>query len=1011
MPVTVIPVPGEQAPQIGRRARAVKVESDRLPSYARCRGARAGLWREGGPVDGLENRRRFAIARCLAKRGLVAFLAFAMAFGTTPTQMWADGVEGIAEAATETADANMSASDDAVNDTADSTASANEKAAVEDNAAPVASTDKKSVDTGSNVEVQAQKISVSLSVIGRDASGNPENWLTETKYELDAGASFGDLLGDVNDNSDLDIAYIGPWASVSRGETELENNKGAAWVVYVNGKKSDVIFDNLKLNSGDSIVWKYEEAPKEATASVSVIGVKDVSAITPLSDTWINGSEQTFNQASGATAWDLFKSAFEQSGITYKATEENWGIFLDSVTSPSGVVMGTPSDYSWYWGFYVNGKSSDVGVGSYQVQPGDKLELVYLHNSDRPIVGPDVDANAEHPDLDSDWGGFSNGGKGSLTDALTPTVSTTNPSWTASLLSDADRAAGKSASASDPLIVGNKLFVVTGTSFYDPDNGWALTQGLAHMLKIDLSTGKIEADIQLGTTMDSTCRPVYADGIIVVPLSKGCLQAVSASSLKTIWFTGACSKQSLSSLTVHDGFVYLATLDAFGEKEHSSDVQSGSVRRYNLYTGMTGGSVSSNDGGYYWSGGVVANGYYVIGADGGRLSVYSSDLSEEKSSLSLGVNIRSALVENDGYVYAVTRDNGTLHKFTVDAYGTISEVGSVQFAPYSTSTPTFADGYAFVGGATAPGFGGKGILSVINLSEMAAQQILDADGKALIAESKSTPLVSVQNGQTYVYFTCNGAEGPWTGYTSGGGIYMYRLGDKEATELFIPGEGFAQYCMASVICDAAGNLYYTNDSGNLFCIKATSVKVKLSTGETATCALGSKLAKPADPTRTGYTFGGWFTDAACTKAYDFSKTVTEAFTLYAKWTKVASEPVVKPGSKPTATTKLQGKVAPVNKSIANVAPSSKPVAKKQTTLNASDDKGVSSKAASSEKTSSSKKVTSPTKSASAKAAKAAGSVDTQNSSMNPLAIVGVVAGVIGLILIVVFLSKKRGGEE
>ena len=35
------------------------------------------------------SHRRGAIARGVAKRGLVAFLAFAMAFSTTPAQLWA----------------------------------------------------------------------------------------------------------------------------------------------------------------------------------------------------------------------------------------------------------------------------------------------------------------------------------------------------------------------------------------------------------------------------------------------------------------------------------------------------------------------------------------------------------------------------------------------------------------------------------------------------------------------------------------------------------------------------------------------------------------------------------------------------------------------------------------------------------------------------------------------------------------------------------------------------------
>ncbi len=48
-------------------------------------------------------RRHGAIARGVAKRGLVAFLAFAMAFGTTPAQLWAEGAEGIAEAVAQAA--------------------------------------------------------------------------------------------------------------------------------------------------------------------------------------------------------------------------------------------------------------------------------------------------------------------------------------------------------------------------------------------------------------------------------------------------------------------------------------------------------------------------------------------------------------------------------------------------------------------------------------------------------------------------------------------------------------------------------------------------------------------------------------------------------------------------------------------------------------------------------------------------------------------------------------------
>lgn len=89
-----------------------------------------------------------------------------------------------------------------------------------------------------------------------------------------------------------------------------------------------------------------------------------------------------------------------------------------------------------------------------------------------------------------------------------------------------------------------------------------------------------------------------------------------------------------------------------------------------------------------------------------------------------------------------------------------------------------------------------------------------------------------------------------------------------------------------------------------------------------TVAEGQKVAKPKNPTRSGYKFAGWFADGAA-KAFDFNTPITKNITLTAKWTKLtaisgASVKVAKAVytgkvQKPKVTVTYKGKALKLNK--------------------------------------------------------------------------------------------------
>ena len=51
-----------------------------------------------------------------------------------------------------------------------------------------------------------------------------------------------------------------------------------------------------------------------------------------------------------------------------------------------------------------------------------------------------------------------------------------------------------------------------------------------------------------------------------------------------------------------------------------------------------------------------------------------------------------------------------------------------------------------------------------------------------------------------------------------------------------------------------------------------------------TVMAGQTITRPADPSETGYVFGGWYKEQGCVNAWNFSDPVNASMTLWAKWT-------------------------------------------------------------------------------------------------------------------------------
>ena len=428
--------------------------------------------------------------------------------------------------------------------------------------------------------------------------------------------------------------------------------------------------------------------------------------------------------------------------------------------------------------------------------------------------------DATQPEItDNDWTNFRNSeSNNGITGTSTPTdASSTVQKWAMRI------GVGQEASVTPPLILGGYLYVASGQFIY----------------KLNKNTGDIVATSEpLNGNMIYALNPLtYAEGMLFAQIGGGQIQAVSASTLRSVWISESLGGQTLSPITYKDGYIYTGTWNSettagsyFCLSVTDEDPSKGDETKYCTWK-------YKHKGGFYWAGSYASGDYLVFGSDDGSgeknytstailysVNTHTGLLLDKLTGLN--GDIRSTVVYNNGYVYFTTK-GGYLYRVAMNTDGTFGRADSYNLGGMATAAPVVYKGRIYVGvcGQESHRFDADAGHHFDVLNESAAGLSL-AYEVSIPGYPQAAPLLSTAyenqdfngdgqaDGRVYLYFTYNARPG---------GLYM--LADEpgqtsgKAEELFRPGSDQQQYCISTICADRDGTLYYKNDSNYLMAVE------------------------------------------------------------------------------------------------------------------------------------------------------------------------------------------------
>lgn len=612
----------------------------------------------------------------------------------------------------------------------------------------------------------------------------------------------------------------------------------------------------------DLLLQKHTESPKYGdtdngyviTVNGKAVSSKDTATVD------LTGTEEEENVqikvtnkyvpgASGDYVITVKKAA--TTSVTFQTNPKNALIYIyeqgagNRVWPDEDGSFALSEGFTYYCSISLYGYAAQAGTLQIVNESGQTVlrfgEEDYTNLSAVSVTLQKAAANPDIVDYDAEWANFrgtdSNNG---ITSAKTPVDALGGMLYWASHLGNG----WDTGAVSSPILVDDCLVVYAGN----------------HIYRVNKATGAIEASGNMaGTSSFAINGPTYADGILLVGLSNGRIQAFNAKTLESLWiYKDPVGDQPNCPITILNGYAYTGFWN--GESKDSSFVCI-SLTDEDPENEMEEKAATwrmVQNGGFYWAGAYACNDFVIVGTDDGDAQcsyLYLLDpLTGKVLDFKSGFDgdIRSTICYDDATkAYYFTSKGGTFYRAKVEAQngsyaitacdGLKLDNGSDDPAlpPMSTSTPVVYNGRAYIGVSGTGQFtqySGHNI-TVIDLENWKIAYKVPTQGYPQTSGLLTTAYEQDQdNGYVYVYFFDNYTPGTLRvlrdkkGQDEANYLTSETFNDETyqtAYALFSPNGKQAQYAICSPITNSDGTIYFKNDSGYLMAFGRSIEKIEV----------------------------------------------------------------------------------------------------------------------------------------------------------------------------------------